>query len=231
MRMSIAAKNNTFPTQHLTIFWLTISCLLLTLSSALSKEAVESPPPPVFQPHETQHGFSEFDSLPEIPSSIPNSSTDHPSSLDDSSKNDLDQPPEGLFFHLDFAKSYEADEGIRRGHFVVPVSPNTVFPPDDKPIFLVFRVHQHYGVYQVFGRLYPEQVDTLDPLTLLDEDTMHLATEDDSGYLQFDPPNKQWLPGSYRVEIFVGFEATMLNKMGTMRFSVHAPTPPAHRKP
>ena len=198
--------------------------LILSFSShALGEKLTRESFPPVFQPDETQHGFSEFESLPEIPSSTPDSSINNPPAHAIQPRNDLDQPPEGLFYHLDFAKSYEDDEGIRRGHFVVPIKPNTVFPSDNQPIFLVFRVHQHYGVYQVFGRLYPEHVDSYDPQTLLDEDAMHLATEDDSGFLQFDPPdNRQWPPGSYRVEIFVGFEASSVNKMGTMRFSVQS---------
>ena len=111
------------------------------------------------------------------------------------------------------------------GHFVIPLNPTTVFPSDVGTIFMVFRVHQHYAPYQVFGRVYPEQVDGLDPSVLVDEDTMYLATEDDeSGYLQFAPIDKTWPTGSYRVLVYVGYEASEFNLRGTVRFSVKSAT-------
>ncbi len=198
--------------------------IFLAVPWLLHAKTPDQPFPRVFQPDETQHGFSEFETMPEIPPS-----TSEPSSRQESipnvrPPNEPNEPPQGLFYRLDFAKGFEEEEGRRRGHFIVPIDPAREFTPETKPIFLVFRVHQHYGDYQVFGRLYPENVEGLNPLTVMDKDAIHLANEDDSGYLQFDPPEDQWPPGSYRVEIFVGFEASKFNMMGTMRFSV-APQP------
>ncbi len=193
---------------------------LLVTPLPLHAEELKQPLTPVFQPDETQHGFSEFQSLPEIPSSTPPPQQGDKPHSDLSPPINTEQPPKGVFYQLDFAKDLEDDEGMRRGHFVFPINPTSTLPSDGQPIYLVFQVHSHFASYEVFGQLYPEHVTDLSPDTLLDEDAMHLALEDDSGYLQFDPPTHQWPIGTYRVKIFVGFEASQFNLMGTMRFSV-----------
>ncbi|MGB0911671.1 MAG: hypothetical protein ACPGYT_15030 [Nitrospirales bacterium] len=200
----------------------TASLLLLfaCMPSFLQAEGLEQQPPPVFQPHEIQHGFSEFESLPDIPSPTRKKIPTQESLADLKPPIDSDQPPTGLFYHLDFAKGFEEDRDLHRGHFVIPINPSSTLPADERPVFLVFRVHQHFAPYEVFGQLFPEKVSTLDPDSLIDKDAMHLATEDDSGYLQFDPPLEQWPPGTYKVKIFVGFEASQFNLRGTMRFSI-----------
>ena len=173
--------------------------------------------PPPFDPNERQHGFSEYDTMPPIPSDSPSEPSSN--TLPGTSEN-LDQPPEGLFYAIEFAEGFEEEEGLRRGHLVTPVRPTDVFRPDTSRIFLVFAVFKHYAPYQVFGRMYPENVDGLDPNQILEEDTMYLATEDEGGYLQFFPSSGTWHPGTYRVEIYVGYEINPVNRMGTMRFSV-----------
>ena len=198
----------------------TLLFMFAIMPSFLCAEELEQQLPPVFQPDETQHGFSEFESLPEIPSSMLKQLPNQQSLANLKPPIDSDQPPTGLFYHLDFAKEFEEDRDLHRGHFVIPVNPASTLPPDDRPVFLVFRVHQHFAPYEVFGQLYPEKVSTLDPASLVDQDAMHLATEDDSGYLQFDPPSEQWPAGTYKVKIFVGFEASQFNLRGTMRFSI-----------
>ena len=97
-------------------------------------------------------------------------------------------------------------------------------------MYLVFTVHEHLSSYQIIGRLFAETETGLDSPQWLDEDIAALATEDESGFLKFFPPGGTWQPGRYRVEIFVGYIANAINKMGTMRFtiipsSVAPPTP------
>ncbi len=200
-----------------TMLWLAVIVAPLPLLADEHKQQH----PPVFQSDETQHGFSEFESLPEIYPSTPQDHT-APDNLKPPIETEL--PPKGVFYRLDFTKEINDDEGIRRGHFVTPINPTSTLPSDGRPIFLVFRVHSHYASYQVFGQLYPEETVGLASNALLDEDAMHLTPEDDSGYLQFDPPAEKWPIGKYRVKIFVGYEASQFNLMGTMRFSV-VPTP------
>ncbi|WP_447970648.1 hypothetical protein [Nitrospira sp. M1] len=185
----------------------------------LHAEPSDPTPPPVFQPDETQHGFSKYESIPHYPEPSNQPSLEEP---DSDVNHALDQPPGGLFYRLEFAKGFEEAQGMRKGHTIVSVEPTTVFAPDSPFVFLVFQVHQHYAPYQVFGRLYPENVKGKDPSTLIEEDAIYLATEDDGGYLQFDRPAKQWPAGDYRVEIYIGFEVNPINMMGTMRFSVAA---------
>ena len=186
----------------------------------LHAEPVEKEFPRVFQPDEIQHGFSAFDTLPDIPEQSPKSTPDPSPDSDLQPPIDTDAPPEGLFYQIDFAKDYEEKEGIRRGHYVIPMNPTKEFATDVGSVFMVFRVHQHYAPYQVFGRVYPENVEGGVPSTLVDEDTMYLATEDESGYLQFAHPDGLWPVGSYRVLIYVGYEASEFNLRGTVRFSI-----------
>jgi len=169
-----------------------------------------------------QHGFSKYES---IPYHLPVLPDEHLSQEPDLNKT-LDQPPGGLFYHIEFAKGFEEAQGLRKGHTIVSVGPTKVFYPESPFVFLVFQVHQHYAPYQVFGRLYPEHGQGQDSSVLIEEDVIYLATEDDGGYLQFDRPTENWSVGNYRVEIYVGFEVNPINMMGTMRFSVAAP--PTH---
>ena len=198
---------------------------------AQNEQEPNSPPPPkVFQPGETQHGFSEFDSLPETyQEESPSKPSDHSTGMIGIGPNDPNQKPSGLFYKIDFAESFEEEQGIRRGHGVMAINPRTEFSPDTRSIYLVFSLFKHYAPYQVFGRLYPENVDHQDPSTLLDEDTMYIAAEDESGYLQFFPRSGRWTPGTYQVKIYVGWETNEVNQMGTMRFTV-TPTPSSFPK-
>jgi hypothetical protein len=51
---------------------------------------------------------------------------------------------------------------------------------------------------------------------------MHIALEDESGYLTLSPPQNAWKPGRYRVEIHVGEQVNEMSLMGTMRFTIAA---------
>lgn len=148
------------------------------------------------------------DGLPELQDQNPFSSYDY------------DQPPKGMFRSIVTAEGFEEELGFRRSHEIVPVNPTDVFRPNSPAVFIVFQTHQHYQPFQVFGICYPEQVQGLDPKTVVAQDTMYLALEDETGYVKLLPPPGGWKPGRYRVEIHVGFEVNDLSLMGTMRFTV-----------
>jgi hypothetical protein len=57
---------------------------------------------------------------------------------------------------------------------------------------------------------------------MIGEDAMHIALEDDTGYLRLFPPQGGWKPGRYRVEIHVGEQVNEMSLMGTMRFTILA---------
>ncbi len=202
--------------------FLTNLALFVMCPLAWSADSIPTSPPPVFQPHETQHGFAEFDSPPdffedETPSQIPAPYENYSTSpqLPDS-----DHTPGGLFERLAFAESVEEDRTIRRGHILVPVNPTDTFPTSAKSVYLVFAVHEHLAPFQIIGRLFPEQVPNADPSQWIDEDRADLALEDESGYLKFFAPGGTWQPGRYRVDVYVGYMVNTMNKMGTMRFSI-----------
>jgi hypothetical protein len=67
-----------------------------------------------------------------------------------------------------------------------------------------------------------EQVAGVMPGTVVSEDAMHIALEDESGYLTLSPPRGGWKPGRYKVEIHTGEQVNETSLMGTMRFAVAA---------
>jgi len=135
---------------------------------------------------------------------------------------DFDAPPQGFFRTITTAEGFDEELGLHRTHEIVPVKPTTLFSPDTQAVFIVFYLHQHYQGFQVFGRCYPEAVAGLDPTVVIGQDAMHIALEDDSGYLTLSPPKGAWKPGRYKVEIHVGEQVNEMSLMGTMRFTIVA---------
>jgi hypothetical protein len=139
---------------------------------------------------------------------------------------DFDAPPQGLFRSITMAEGFEEELGYRRTHEIVPIRPTERFKPDASGIFIVFTLHQHYQAFQVFGRCYAESVPGLDPQTIIGQDAMYIALEDESGYLKLSSPQGRWKPGQYKVEIHAGEQVNEVSLMGTMRFTVaNADTP------
>ncbi len=176
----------------------------------------------IFQPHETQHGFAEFDSPPDFfeDNSPTAASAPYDHYSDSPNIPSTDHKPGGLFADMVFAESVEEDRTIRRGHILVPVNATDIFPTSAKAVHLVFTVHEHLAPFQVIGRLFPEMVPETDANQWIDEDVADLALEDESGYLKFFAPDGKWQPGRYRVDVYVGYMVNNMNKMGTMRFSI-----------
>ena len=133
---------------------------------------------------------------------------------------DFDAPPQGLFRAITTAEGFDEELGLHRTHEIVPVKPTDRFRPDTPAVFIVFHLHQHYQGFQVFGRCFPEAVADLDPTMVIGQDAMHIALEDDSGYLTLSPPQGAWKPGRYKVEIHVGEQISEMSLMGTMRFTI-----------
>ena len=136
---------------------------------------------------------------------------------------DFDAPPQGLFFTITTAEGFDEELGFHRTHEIVPVKPTDRFSPNTPAVFIVFHLHQHYQGFKVFGRCFPEAVAGLDPTVAIGQDAMHIALEDDSGYLTLSPPQEVWKPGRYKVEIHVGEQVNEMSLMGTMRFTIAAP--------
>jgi hypothetical protein len=143
---------------------------------------------------------------------------------EDTKAYDFDAPPQGLFRSIALAEDFEERLGPHRTHEIVPVHPTERFAPNISAIFIVFSLHQHYQGFQVFGRCTPEKVVGVAPETIVSEDAMHIALEDDSGYLKLSPPTGGWKPGRYKIEIHAGEQINEMSLMGTMRFTVVAST-------
>jgi hypothetical protein len=135
---------------------------------------------------------------------------------------DFDAPPQGMFRSIAMAEDFEERLGFLRTHEIVPIKPTERFRGDVTAIFIVFSLHQHYQAFTVFGRCMPEEVAGILPGTIVSEDAMHIALEDESGYLTLSPPHKGWKPGRYKVEIHTGEQVNEMTLMGTMRFTIVA---------
>jgi hypothetical protein len=135
---------------------------------------------------------------------------------------DFNAPPQGMFRSITMAEGFEEELGFRRTHEIVPVKPTDRFQPDIPAVYVVFELHQHYQAFKVFGRCFPENVPGLDPHTAVGEDAMHIALEDETGYLKLFPPQGAWKPGRYKVEIHAGEQANEMSLIGTMRFTIAA---------
>ena len=132
----------------------------------------------------------------------------------------FDAPPEGMFRSITLAEDFEEELGFRRTHEIVPVKPTERFAPNTPAIFIIFALHQHYQAFKVFGRCLPEGITGLEPGTVVSEDAMYIALEDETGYLRLLPPKGGWLPGRYKVEIHAGEQVNEMSLVGTMRFTV-----------
>lgn len=133
---------------------------------------------------------------------------------------DFDAPPQGMFRSIAMAEDFEERLGFLRTHEIVPIKPTERFHMDVTAIFIVFSLHQHYQAFTVFGRCMPEQVAGVTPGMIVSEDAMHIALEDESGYLKLPAPRAGWKPGRYKVEIHTGEQVNEMSLMGTMRFTI-----------
>jgi hypothetical protein len=147
---------------------------------------------------------------------------DFQNKLEDVKPYDFDAPPQGMFLSITMAEGFEEELGFRRTHEIVPVKPTEQFRAGARAIFIVFQLHQHYQAFKVFGLCYPEQVAGIEPDTVVSEDAMHMALEDETGYLKLSPPPGGWKPGRYKVEIHAGEQVNEMSLVGTMRFSIAA---------
>lgn len=136
---------------------------------------------------------------------------------------DFDAPPQGLFRSIAMAEDFEERLGPLRTHEIVPIKPTERFASTTPAVFIVFSLHQHYQGFNIFGRCLPETVSGMVSGTVVSEDVVHVALEDDSGYLRLSPPHGGWRPGHYKVEIHAGEQVNEMSLMGTMRFTVIAP--------
>jgi hypothetical protein len=134
----------------------------------------------------------------------------------------FDAPPEGMFLSIVLSETFEEELGFQRTHEIVPVRPTERFHTDSVPVFIVFKLHQHYQSFQLFGLCYPEEVPGLDGNAVVSQDAMYIALEDDTGYLKLLPPQGGWKTGRYKVHIHAGEQVNDMSLMGTMRFTVEA---------
>ena len=181
----------------------------------------EDTPPAPFSPDEVQHGFFQFDTMPMAPEDMAADPMDYYKNPALDLSDLTDATPGGLLRQITLAESFEEDLDLRSGHRYYPIRPTEEFPADTLAIHVVFRVFKHYSAYQVIGRLFPDNVPGLSGATFTDEEIAYLTVEDESGYLKFFAPSQAgWMPGLYRIDIFVGYEANEVTRMGTLRFTV-----------
>ena len=125
-----------------------------------------------------------------------------------------------MFRSIVLSETFEEEVGFQRTHEIVPVRPTDQFHTHSAPVFIVFKLHQHYQSFQLFGLCYPEEVPGLDGNAVVSQDAMYIALEDDTGYLKLLPPQGGWKAGRYKVRIHAGEQVNDMSLMGTMRFEI-----------
>jgi hypothetical protein len=138
----------------------------------------------------------------------------------DAHQYDFNAPPEGMFRSIVLSESFEEELGFQRTHEIVPVKPTEQFQSSSAPVYIVFKLHQHYQSFLLFGLCYPEEVTELDGTVVVSQDSMYVALEDDTGYLKLQAPQGGWKPGRYKIMIHAGEQANDMSFMGTMRFTM-----------
>lgn len=138
----------------------------------------------------------------------------------DAHQYNFDAPPEGMFRSIVLSESFEEELGFQRTHEIVPVKPTEWFQSDSAPVFIVFKLHQHYQSFLLFGLCYPEDVVGLAGEHIVSQDSMYVALEDDTGYLKLLAPQGGWKPGRYKILIHAGEQVNDMSLMGTMRFTM-----------
>ncbi|RMH02647.1 MAG: hypothetical protein D6704_13855 [Nitrospirae bacterium] len=194
--------------------------MLFGICGVVLAASAETKPPAGLPPQEFQHGFGDVETLPLDPASAPANPAPYYRENAAPSHDPHTDPPQGLFQHITLAEGFDEDLEFRRSHIFYPIHPTSEFSSDVLAVYVVFRVHKHYAPYQIIGRVYPVDVPGLAPDQWFDEDVVYLATEDESGYLKLFPPEEGWVPGRYRVEIYVGYEANPVTLMGSLPFTI-----------
>jgi hypothetical protein len=133
---------------------------------------------------------------------------------------DFNAPPEGMFRSIVLSESFDEELGFQRTHEIVPVKPTEQFQSSSGPVYIVFKLHQHYQSFLLFGLCYPEDVADLDNAVVVSQDSMYVALEDDTGYLKLPAPHDGWKPGRYKILIHAGEQVNDMSFMGTMRFTM-----------
>jgi hypothetical protein len=140
--------------------------------------------------------------------------------MQDAHQYNFDAPPEGMFRSIVLSESFEEELGFQRTHEIVPVKPTEQFQSDSGPVYVVFKLHQHYQSFLLFGLCYAEAVAGLDEAVIVSQDSMYVALEDDTGYLRLLAPQGGWKPGRYKILIHAGEQVNDMSLMGTMRFTM-----------
>ncbi len=224
--------NQPCPSPFLATYFIACLCGALCFPSLAGlclagQDAGQDHSPTPFSPDETQHGFSQTETMPLAPEDTTPDPLSYYRNEPPGSPGLQETAPGGLFRRITLAHNVEDELDIRRGHFYYPVHPAETFAPDTSAVYVVFQVFKHYAAYHVIGHLVPEHVPGISDETVTDEDTAALALEDESGYLKFFAPSQAghpgWRPGRYRSGIFVCFEASALTRLGPVRFTVAPP--------
>ena len=95
----------------------------------------------------------------------------------DTHQYDFNAPPEGMFRSIVLSESFEEELGFQRTHEIVPVKPTEQFQSSSAPVYIVFKLHQHYQSFLLFGLCYPEEVVDLDTAVVVSQDSMYVALE------------------------------------------------------
>ena len=146
--------------------------------------------------------------------------------------------PQSLFTWIKMAKGYDVewDSFGRKGWYtqdprLKPIEPTSVFTPDTPAIYIVFEVAPLEDPAQFSAQWFHEAVEGKLPDAPMGKDSLEVPGHERYGFLELRRKEEKWPVGKYQVKIFITplgqqpFHAA--NQVGTMRFSIVDPVPPA----
>lgn len=113
-------------------------------------------------------------------------------------------------------------EDLQTGqHEFLAIDPKDTFLPDDAEIYVVFTLTTASPDEVVLtSRWVAERTFGLPPNTLVGTDQVAMRLNEGSGYFLLSRPEGGWSTGTYRVDFYVGEEATAYTHMADVRFRV-----------
>ncbi len=199
-------------------------------------------------PHETQvtewlsKAKQHVSPLPASPSSLPvvrpissDQTTTSTSSKDEGFFNSFQTPgfssrialmgrdSDFSWFRYVIPAGYAIRDDLQAGaHEFLPLSPGDTFREGHQEVYLVFGLAlASYDEIQLSAECYLEETMDSSDGHPVSSDQVISGTNEQSGYFLLTPPDGGWVPGLYRVDLFMGDTIAASTQIDEVRFRIH----------
>lgn len=129
----------------------------------------------------------------------------------------------GAFRQAITAREVVQDDLQTGWHDFMPIDPTDTFTPRDAAIHVVFTLtNNQEAETPLISRWVAERVAGLAPETLLGTDKVLVGLNERTGYFRLRRPAGGWPSGTYRVDLYLGDQASAYTHMAEVRFRIVA---------